>query len=107
MWLREVPLDKLTGTRVSFKGKEGIILGHYYAIHGLIISIDLAGNSTPADYLYDIAKDQFEVLTGDQLPITQPAPVEEKPCKNKWCKRMNYTTETICWHCETENPTDY
>ena len=29
----------------------------------------------------------------------------ERPCRNKWCQRMNDLGAKICWHCETENPT--
>ncbi len=31
----------------------------------------------------------------------------EKPCKNKWCGKMNDIGSKACWLCECENPTDY
>lgn len=39
------------------------------------------------------------------LRSPQPETRIERPCRNKWCGRMNDLGVKICWLCETENPT--
>lgn len=115
MFLRDIPIPKLIGTKLSHDGKyAGVIVdvNKPSFVDPMILTIEMPyqvyGQSTTRrfEHNYDQAKDFFEVLD-DELPITQPAPVQEKPCKNKWCQKLNYTTDKQCWNCETENPTDY
>ena len=35
----------------------------------------------------------------------RPTAIIERPCKNKWCGKLNDSGAKSCWHCELENPT--
>lgn len=113
MFLRDIPMPKLNGTKLSNNGKYyGIIVDHYNTPTGYVIVVEAtigcygAVSKGNYEHNYEQAKDLFEVLD-DELPITQPSAQLEKSCKNKWCSKLNYCDGSPCWNCGTEKPTDY